>query len=115
MLLVYMQNYKQMVPIQRKHASTNITVFSVNNTAIRKQFKTNIGMLEFEEASEAQQKLVESHPQMSEAEIFRGFVRFLATKVDHQVFNVPLGKLQAIPQERMKLFLILSVEENCPV
>ncbi len=50
---------------------------------------------------------------MTEAQLFKRFIEYLTTKTDNQVFNVPYGKIETIPYERMKLFLLLSDEQNC--
>lgn len=50
MLLTFMQHHRQLINIQRKLPDTNITVFSVENTAFKKSFKTNVGMLSFDAA-----------------------------------------------------------------
>jgi hypothetical protein len=52
---------------------------------------------------------------MTEAQLFKSFIEYLTTKTDHQVFNVPYGKIETIPYQRMKLFLLLSYDQNCPL
>jgi hypothetical protein len=52
---------------------------------------------------------------MTEAQIFKRFLEYLATKTDSQVFNVPYGKIETIPHQRMKLFLLLTKHQNCPI
>jgi len=71
-------------------------------------------MIRFEDASAAQDKLVFSNPQMTEAQLFKRFIEYLNTKTDSQVFNVPYGKIETIPYKRLKLFLLLSKDQNCP-
>jgi hypothetical protein len=61
-----------------------------------------------------QENLYQSHKQESEAHIFANFVKFLATKNDNLCFNVPRGKIEHVPYIRMKQFLIMNKEHNCP-
>ncbi len=51
---------------------------------------------------------------MTEAQLFKRFIEYLATKTDSQVFNVPYGKIETIPYQRMNIFLLLSEHQNCP-
>lgn len=114
MLACYMQHTMQLINLHDKRPDTNVCVAQRNVHDFAKSFKTNVGTLTLEDAIAAQSKLAESVVMKSEAEILRDFIEYLCCKTDKQVFNVPLGKIQNICVEKLKLFLLISKEHNCP-
>lgn len=71
-------------------------------------------MIATETAILAQDKLTSNHKQKCESKILVSFIDFLATKTDKSMFNVPLGKMETIAIEKLKQFLLLSRDFNCP-
>lgn len=95
MLLVYMQSKHQMICLQDTESKKLNIATGYSKTGLL--LYTNCAMREPKDVHLAQVK--------SEAQIFHEFLRFLDTKPDDVVFNVPRGKLDKLEKNKLKYFL----------
>ena len=106
MLLTYMQHYHGMICLHDPDPHKKKQVL-ISHYILKGKRQHTISTLK-----DTDKMIFPKQPEGQEAEIYIGFVKFLYSKTDDLIFNVPKGRIEKIELSRLIKFLSTK-GENC--